>query len=527
MLNVIVVDDEILSRLGIVNLIDWSQHGFNLIDHVANGREAINLIRNGDIDLIITDIKMPVMSGIQLIQQVIKEGFDCEFIVLSAFDDYAYVREALKLGAMDYVLKLDMEKEKLVALLHKAKEVIGRKKRNENSRVYEKGVLINAKKEFLKQLLYGRRHVKETCSKELNQYRLILPYENYSVMMFKVDNMEGLLGDDRMRQVIESALKDSKYTYVTDTAYDELSILCNFKGKSTAELIQAIQRLSQRIHYIMKQYFNQDIQIFVSQFHKKTDDISLAYLEVCQAYSLKSYANEDGVVYYEQILMNRNYVDYQSFQSYIRQIESTLQALNRERFEEVFNDLIMFISKTKYMELSQVRHVTSSIIYIFNKYMSHYGFIKDEFWNGEEEQRLINEGFKRKKHFIAFLVKLKDKLAETFLDMDDNHLVRSVKKYLMAHYKETIVIKDFQERFGVTSAYLSMLFKKETGETIKEYLIGLKINRAKVLLKETNLHIVEIADHIGYDNEHYFSRLFKQKTGVTPSQYRNDSGMLP
>lgn len=527
MYNVLVVDDEILSRLGVVNLIDWSENGFALVTHVSNGSEGLEIIRNQEIDLVITDIKMPVMDGIELIEAVNQEGYECEFIVLSSFDDYEYVRKALKLGALDYILKLDMEKSHMETLLEKAKRRIEKKVKSvKETIVIDSAMMVNAKREFLKQMLYGRIKDEKSMTEKLEEYSLKLPYENYCVLMFKASCLDGLLGEGNVRQVIEGALADNKYAYIVDTGYDELSILCNFKGKSLLELRQSILRLSQRIIYIMNQYFNQKVKMFVSHIHGKIEEVPLAYLEVCQAHSLRNYASNESVIYLDKVMDNRNYMDYQSLEERITDIERALLSTNELSFDKAFEGLIHYINESKYIELSQIRHITSSLVYISNRYMNKYGFKLEELWKGENIQDLLNVEIQRKGEFIDFLNSLRENLLKTLHNIEDNHIIRAMKRYLNQHYRENIVIKDLPDSFGVTSTYLSMLFKKETGLTLKEYLINLKMNGAKKMLRETNNQIVEVAEMMGYDNEHYFSRLFKQKVGITPSQYRN-SGIKP
>ena len=112
MYKVMIADDEPLVRLAIKSLVDWEEHGFNLEIEASNGRQALKLLEdNPDMDIIITDINMPVMDGLELISKVIEKRFDTEIIVLSAYNDYAWIREAFKLGVNDYILKTAMERK--------------------------------------------------------------------------------------------------------------------------------------------------------------------------------------------------------------------------------------------------------------------------------------------------------------------------------------------------------------------------------------------------------------------------------
>ncbi|NLJ75605.1 MAG: response regulator, partial [Firmicutes bacterium] len=117
MLKVLIVDDEAIVRIGLKSMIDWEEHGFELIGEANDGRRALELYKEHKPDIVITDLKMPVLDGLGLIQQIKELPFPCRIIVLSSYDDFALVRQAMKLGAADYLLKLEMEPAELLKIL--------------------------------------------------------------------------------------------------------------------------------------------------------------------------------------------------------------------------------------------------------------------------------------------------------------------------------------------------------------------------------------------------------------------------
>lgn len=524
MYRVLIVDDEIISRLGVTNLLNWEAHGFQLVDSVVNGYEAIESMRQQPIDLVITDIKMPVMTGIELMKAAKEEGFKSAFIVLSSFDDYVFVREALKMGALDYILKLDLDAEHMAAVLEKAKEYIRWQSTEKMpTHVMDKQMLQSARKDYLKEIIYGQISFDKTYEERREHLSLKLPYKNYCVLMFKVKDLDKTLNEDGIRQVIEEILEDYDYAYICETGYEELSIVYNMNAYSEHEQYQTIHRLTGRINFIMKQYFNQKVTIYVSQTFGSVEDVPLAYLQVCQTFSLKSFVSDDMLVFYDEVMRNRDYRDYRSFENYINRFEKTFQKGSDESVNAIMDDLFSYVEKSKYIELGQVRFFMSSLAYITNNYLDKLGYANKLLWKSEEEKYAMLQGIHRKEDFIHFLLELQENLNAITKDNSDNYIIRHVIKYLKEHYQEGIVLKDVADQFGVTNTYLSMLFKKETGETLKEYLTGLKIEKAKRLLKETHEQVIEISKEVGYDNEHYFSRMFKQKTGMTPTSYRNSA----
>lgn len=151
MYKVMIADDEPLVRLAIKSLVDWEEHGFNLEIEASNGRQALKLLEdNPDMDIIITDINMPVMDGLELISKVIEKRFDTEIIVLSAYNDYAWIREAFKLGVNDYILKTAMEPQNLLDILQTTAKKIDKKK---NMAQRDKSDYIDREKHYQKELI--------------------------------------------------------------------------------------------------------------------------------------------------------------------------------------------------------------------------------------------------------------------------------------------------------------------------------------------------------------------------------------
>lgn len=522
MYNLLIVDDEIISRLGIASLLDWEEAGFRLIDSVANGEEALEIMKVQSIDLVITDIKMPVMTGIELIKEAKASGYESTFVVLSSYDDYAYVREALKLGAVDYILKLDLDKAHMLAVLDKAKEEINQRNTSGGPvEIVDKQTMTSARRDFLKQILYGQTVFDQAFDKRRDHLKLTMANEKYLVLMFKVKDLGSTLNDDGIRAIIEEVLEEYEYAYICDTGYDELSIIYNMPHKHERDQFQLIQRLASRINFIMRQYFNQKVIIFVSQTFESVENVPLAYLQVCQTIGLKSVMSDSTVVFFDEVMSNRNYREYKSFEAFIERFEKAIQRKKDAEIKEIFHELFIYVESSKYIELGQIRYFISSIVYIANHYLDKYGYTDELIWGNDEEKYLMLQGITRKEDFIKFLHAIEGKVNVIGVEDSDNYIVRNVKKHLKQHYKEGVVLKEVAETFGLTNTYLSMLFKKETGETLKDYLTSLKIEKAKELLKETNWQVSEIAKEIGYENEHYFSRIFKQKTEMTPTGYRN------
>lgn len=520
--NVLVVDDEIISRIGISSILEWESEGFTLVDAVVNGEEALKILREQQIDLVITDIKMPVMTGIDLIKAAKEEGIETAFVVLSSYDDYAYVREALKLGAVDYILKLDLDKSHLQSVLEKVKEQIANKKTKASSpKQITKQAINSARRDFLKHLLYGKVDFSDQIQEKLDYLQLEFPHDRYVAIMFHVENPDHVPSEGSIRVVIEEVLEDYDSAYMSETARDEFCVLYNIQNSGEQEMNGAVRKLSNRIAFIMRQYFNQKVVFYISRFEGTLEDVPLTYLQVCQACSFKNVVSDSNMVHYTDVLRYRSDQDLKQLEDITVRIEKSLNEKNYQKVTEIFDELIKAIDESKYVNLGQINYFLFSLIYLIEHHTKENNIPVSHAVADEKERYEYVQQIKRKSELLDFLESFKKVVKDIDDQSSDNYIIRNVKCYLMTHYKEGIVLKEVSEEFGLTNTYLSMLFKKETGETLKGFLTSLKIGQAKELLKSSTMQIVEIANEVGYDDEHYFSRIFKQKTGMTPTQYRN------
>ncbi|MDC7234706.1 MAG: response regulator [Spirochaetales bacterium] len=524
MYSLLIADDEIISRLGISNLLDWEAEGFQLIDSVENGELALEILREQPVDLVLTDVKMPLMTGIELISKARSEGINSQFIVLSSYDDYSFVREALKMGALDYILKLDLNKEHMQSVLQKAREQIEQNSSGDRSQPLDRQTLNSARRDFLKQLFYGKVSFDEHLADRLNHLQLSLPHHNFVTLMFRIENLPSTAGEGGIRRVIEEVLEEYEYAYICGTGFNELCILYNLAGKEELDLFKCIERLAKRVIFLMKQYFNQSAVLYISDIKGSIEEIPESYQQVNQAYSYKNVFSSESILFYKEIMERRSDRAPVLLESFVGRFEKAIQKDQPEELNQIFKEILEYTDTTRYIELGQISSFVFSLTYVIRQYEEDAG-IQIKLWENEEEQFNALQSIRGKEDFTTFLTGVRAGLEEALAGRNDNHIIRSVKKYLNDHYTEGVVLKDVADYFGLTHTYLSMLFRKETGVTLKDYLIGLKIEKTKELLRKTNLQIAEISKEIGYDNEHYFSRIFKQKTGMTPTAYRN-SGSL-
>lgn len=389
MWNMLVVEDESIVRMGLRHIINWEEHGVIWKEEAASGEEALTILDQADIHIVITDIHMPGMDGIELAKQVKARNPNIYIIFLSSYDNFEYVRGAIRLGAGDYLHKPTMDEEELVRSLQKATQ--------------------------------GLNMMSNTTSSSMTE-------------------------EERNKLL--------------------LSCLDRFTFPGNSALFETV-----------KECFNPDCQLVV--FRKRDNAVSeeeesakLRFLSI--QYLITEFVSRD----WGGLVFHRNY----------REIIwlSPLKSKSGESSREACIDNL----RQKALELLNVRLIFA---------VSSACFHASELPNA----------------YLDALLRL------PVHDLGDNLIVRKAKAYLDEHLLEDITLTKVSEAIHVSPGYLSRIFLKQIGENFTDYIIRNKIRYAQKLLRETNRKVYEIAADIGYANPHYFSKLFKERVGITPLEYRN------
>lgn len=518
----LIVDDEIISRMGMSNLLQWEKYGFELIETVSNGQQALEVLDKYQIDLIITDISMPVMNGIDLIKEVRKKDREIEFLILSSYEEFDYVREAMRLGVVDYILKLDMSEDSMIKILDSIKIKLDDKikKNTEGKGHLSQKELSIMRREFLRKLLYGQLGNFQRAEKYRENVEIEFLYPYTQILMFEMTGLSVNINSDNVIEIVEEILSDYDAAYVCLTGLNEITIV--YQIKNIDEGRSEVEDLATRICQLIDQYFNQKVQIFISTILENYLDFVEGYKqvkEICKNYNI---LNKTGCLFYEDIQKEK--VDSQKL-VFEKMLSNLHHAFENERIEEIpiiLKNIKCIGADGKYLEQNQSKYMLRYILQVSKEYFTKNGQwerkLEEQWKNYQREIRDIND----LKGFLLLLNKLEHEIMTYIEEEDSNHLIRSAQQYIRAHYKENMSIKDMAFELGVSHTYLSTLFKRKKDITIKDYLINIQMEEAKKLLRKSNMQISEIAVAIGYENEHYFSRMFKLKTGISPTKYRNN-----
>ena len=533
MLKVFLVEDESFIREGLRDNIPWEKYGYTFVGEASDGEMALPLIRKVKPDVLITDIKMPFMDGLALSRVVHTELPQTKIIIISGYDDFEYAREAIHVGVEQYLLK-PITKLTLRDTLLELKEKIEQESTNDDYQLRYQTEMKEyeqfARRHFFEKLLHGEMSVQEiyeeaakqsidlTASmynlmfislqdrfsqltreeQEKNLYRreellhFFLRYPQYVLFTWNI-NQYGILikaEPDRMEEFAQKAIRQVKQVCETENQPFIWYVTIGNPVERLSMLKECYQKVS---HYFAYRYFVPDLHIFseetlVDQISNQ-DDTDLKNVDSAQM--------DPEII--KDFLHSGSNSEVQDFvEGYLGKITDALDS-------RMFRD-----------------YVTLNIRFTVLAYIDSLGPVHQESKKRMEEYDV--KGTLNKEELTSYFTDM----LNTALDIRDQesniqsgHVLKQALDYIDSHYcDETISLNEVAAKAGVSPNHLSSVFSQNMQKTLIEYITNKRMEKAKKLLKTTNVSTGSIAAEIGYKDPRYFSFVFKKTQGMSPREYR-------
>ncbi|WP_310604857.1 helix-turn-helix domain-containing protein [Anaerosporobacter sp.] len=501
-MKILIADDDDYTREGLVESIDWSRFGIEEVVQARNGSEAKSIAAWFQPDIVLTDIKMPKLDGISFAHELAEMNPSCMLIFMSGYMEIDYLKSAIKLSAVDFIEKpidlMGVEKaiEKAIAAIHERRSAADMKE-NRKELLQQKLVNILISKDFDYEM------AKKLCgdvdfSLKRNYYCVIIHDNEKRSNTEEVINLVTDFFDQKRMQAIGNYAGDYSYTFI---------IACDTKEK---------YRMSGVFQAFLSQYTN-----FILGVGFDTNDIRSihnGYQTALLAMNCSFYDNTNRIFYVDDEIMQQRNLEpglYNEFVGLLREHPYNL----KEWCDKVFDNL----KTNKYYRKEQVQALFTSMIIVLCR-ENREVLDGSEHLDNEEKIELAIRNQDKLEGIRRLLFKLITKLEERYQEQSQySRLIRGVTNYISNHYGEAeLSVSQIAEYFHFSSAYLSVLFKQEMNITLKQYISNVRIERAKKMLELDYDKITEIAIKCGYANANYFAKVFKEVTGMTPIEYRED-----
>ncbi|MBS6952961.1 MAG: response regulator [Enterocloster asparagiformis] len=529
MIKLLIADDEPLVQIGIKSMVNWADLGIEVCGTAMNGEAALKLIEEYSPEIVITDIKMPKMNGLELARACRDTyGQIPLFIFLTSYEEFQLIKEAMNYQAVDYLIKLELDVDSLTASVRRA---LDRLEEYRASQAYRKKggedrpLLQGYYDKFFMRLLHNLFDSEEQFTLQAKDLRLDFSDPLYRAAHGEIhsDTADQMSDSQQINlfssslQMIREILNKHLPCYVVSLDMKHFAVVFHSAGQSLAApeaMAEAWDNACRMVH----NYFSVWITVGLGSCVSQPPRISESYQEARQAFSLAS--RENPVTTMENLTGDsfRNSFNMSLF-------KNDLTRAFEEFDTDVLHDTLTQITELfaqqpmrylqavdgacniLYLALSLLPDGSETLSQIFSSYGDGYRSI----------YRMNNV-----EQVLEWLTVLRDGLCQVLKSRRKtykDHVVTNVQKYINSHIEDRLPLNEVAAVFGLSPNYLSALFKKTCNIGFSEYITQKKVARAKALLLEQDMKIYEVADQLGFESAFYFSKVFKKVEGISPREY--------
>ncbi|MBO5247375.1 MAG: response regulator [Eubacterium sp.] len=523
MYKLLIVDDEPLVQVGIKSMIDWPSLQIEVIGTAANGEAALHIIETQMPDIVITDIKMPILSGLELVR-ICRERYGTlpVFIILTSYEDFAMAKQAISYQVTDYLVKLELDAQMLSDSIRRAISQV-----NECKTVSEP---VSAPSEPLLERFFIRlvNNLFESETEfELQKEELSVSFSAHGSLAgyFQIDTpSESTMDAKQLLNLYSSTLQMfiqliGKYIDCTITPLDARHFLIVFPLTDGNDYRQDILRALQGTCSMLKNYYNATIHAGIGHPITNPFELSASFYEAKQA--LTNASDDTPFLFYEDLpthALSKNVFNLSIFKDDIR---IAYEELNQEKLKDIFTTIIELF-KQNTAHYVQAMDAAGSVLYLTISLLSDGEQIVSNIFRQEPNGYRSLYQLQTTDQIITWLQTLCDGLCTYFENEKDdykNHVVSNVKTYIHQNLDQKLTLNEVAATFGISSTYLSSLFGKYSDLGFVNYVNYAKITAAKEMMRESNDKIYEIAERLGFESAFYFSKVFKKVEGCSPREF--------
>ncbi len=536
MLKIFLVEDEFVVREGIKNNIDWAAHGYEFVGEATDGELAFPMIQKLKPDIVITDIKMPFMNGLELGKLIKKEFPWMEIIILSGYAEFDYAKEAISMGAAHYLTK-PISGDELIGEIDKLAQKIEKRRleirlREKYLKEMEENTREDKKRLFL-HMIMGDKNITELIE-QAGRLNMDISAIYYNIVLLKIMS-SGHTKEEYSQSIVEawkdiSEVLEQKNILIFDRGIEGKAIV--YKGDTPEELQKLQENTISSIKEVLKKYPSIEYFGGIGEPVGRLRELNLSFESASHAFAHRYFLEENEILKLEDLQKNYHI---KSEEFNISRVDP--REVDRKRIIEFLkqgeqDETVYFIG-----ELFNNLGESAVLSNIFRQYiaMDTYfavaGFVEEMGHNRNEiEEFNVLEGKVDSVEGTAkYLCGIIDKALEirnTNANKKYNDVVERIMEYIDEHYgDEELSLNFLASHFNFSPNHLSMMFNKQMGVSFIKYLTDYRMNKAKELLRCTNKRSVDISLEVGYKDPHYFSYCFKKYQGITPTQYRNKAGV--
>ena len=515
MITVLIAEDDLLARVGIASMLKDNDEHLVVVGEAASGDEALRLARQLRPDILLTDVMMPGMNGIELIRAAKEENLCAHYVILSSYNDFDYVREGMRLGADDYLLKLDLERP---SLLRRLVQIAGK---TEPEHAHPQPEQDTRRSEYEKErcifnLLTATFQSTSLLEDNLARCGLTIPQKNLVCIIAQgpAASQSAPVDTTASGRILKTLIELSGSYGMGYGCMMSPYVFCMVISLSDLSHFPNTFAVSEKIRSDLMEYaqnaLNLQMTVLVSEALDSYGSVSAFFKRHCRY--------DSGM--YRLVQDSRTAGEPSSYTQELSAVEAALKENNDAKIEDALEQLRATLADNYRASPKSLHSVCYVLLYFIEQYFQTHQNVNDE-WHRSESMLELNQTCHCKGDYLGFLERISNMLLSSIRRADSSHsAIRLAEQYIRQNYQTDLALDTVAAQVGLTSSYFCRIFSQATGVSFTSYVKDIRIEKAKELLQTTNEKIQTIGELVGYPNLHYFCRIFKKSTGMTPAQYR-------
>lgn len=523
MFHLIIVDDKKSIRDGLKKFIDWKELGFTVIGDFSSAAEAVRFIESECVDVMMTDIVMPDVNGLELMREVKLINPEIKVIILSAYEKFEYAQEAVRLGAIHYLTK-PVNLDKLKAEFNHLRQML---EEEEILRHQKKEYHTFAVERFFNNLVNNIYPDTAAIRKKAGENNLSLGEGSFCILRVipeytahsekELDSSSFQLLKSMIANHISDSLSRIGKVFLFHTSLTELSAL--FFPNPDAAVKDSLEQLRADI----KSSLNSDVLIGAGRVYDNIRYAPDSFAEAGKALEYRIIKRTVNVLFYQELsdfFKGRSLITPKMEEIILNHLSMKEEGLLKKYILDIMTNAL----NIGYNNISILYDVCIELLLIINKFLTAN---VDKKTSIEKNDYFSIKSLLQKQNYEEIRDFMLEYLEDSFAIIRNNDeksaclIIESAKKYIKEHYNEEITLSKLSEVVYVNPIYLSRLFKEKEGQNFIDYLTGIRIGHAKLLLEDLSLRVYDITEMVGYESRKHFGKIFKETTGMSPREYRN------
>lgn len=514
-MRILIVDDEKLTRDGLIASIDWMSLSFDQVDQADDGVNAMLIAQKYPPDVLVTDVRMPRMNGIELVEKIQELNPNCSVIFMSGYSDKEYLMAAIKLRAVRYVEKPINPEEIIEALTQSVNAILQGRAQQKSKDLFAK----EAASKYALKLINNSYEIKNDTTVDVANLREVVHSNTiFTTFIIKFYPIQNYLMEEHILSFLESfhmMLKKRHYNEIHFVRHDTFLVMHVFSNDRPDDA------LITKIGNDIKALLPKDIDYFISIGKTVTGPG-----KVFQSYNTAVILLQSSFFYeYGSLLTYQNSAE-AAPTNYPHEILADFTAAIKDK-----NTLkAKGLADTFYLALkhnrTQLANIIKDVYYkLFMQINSAQYDFKLQIDNSTSDSESLLDNISNCKTLQELHQMLLDKIDDFHKKLQtspqENSTIFLIRDYISKHYGDySLSIKDISDHVHLSTSYLCTVFKTETGDTLNQYITDFRIEKSKQLLSDSRNKIIEVSNRVGYSDCNYFGKIFKKVVGLTPSEYR-------